>query len=175
MDINEAQIISELDSMLETVEAAMMVSPHSASPAAPPDVRLDDDGIIPVAPESQIRGVAILYAKHQYDACIDLMSLLDQVALDVSKRPFFLRKVLFEEFSKGRELSDLIKKAAKANAMAAIVLLPTAGARLGKSLQKIFSTNDFICRCLSADQAADRQRATGLIFDLMLARPQVDT
>lgn len=192
-DLDE-QIVLDLDIILGDVEMANAVSPKAANDSSsnmvnavspdpaqreasgrkapsktdPAPLYLDDDGI--VAPDGQVKNIAVIYAVDQRSTCISMLAFLDQVALEVSRRPFHLRKIFMAAFSKGAEIEGLLRAAKLAEASAAIVLLPAAAKKLVKPMERAFSKAELLFHCICADEVLDRKRASDLVLDLMLQR-----
>jgi hypothetical protein len=143
-------------------------APVSAAPGLRPAAPLGEDGLPDKTPKAQIRRVAYLYLD-KFDKERDLFAaFLMTTAQTVSKKPLFLRKVLFQPVGNETDVTALTARVMETKAVAVMGIVDGLSEAKLKDVTDALGNAGLMFRVIPPGEVQKRAVAVDIIVDMML-------
>ncbi|MBI3553984.1 MAG: hypothetical protein HY077_15925 [Elusimicrobia bacterium] len=146
---------------------AVPASPAAPAPAAAPPLPGGDD-IPDKTPKEQIRRVAFLYTAEHAAKKDVLAKFMASSAQTISKKPLYLRRVLFEEVGANSDGKGILGRVESLKAVAVLGILEGLPESKTRELTEVFSGAGILFRAVGPDEVQKRSIAVDIIVDMML-------
>mgnify|MGYP001558758734 FL=1 len=119
-------------------------------------------------PNNQIRRVAVVYLA-RYGSERDIFAkTLDKAAETISKKPLYLRKVLYQVVTAGSDPRQVVERAKAADAVSVLGLLEGLPEQNIRELTEAVAAAGLMFRSVATADVPKRSMAVDIIVDMML-------
>ncbi|MBI4386638.1 MAG: hypothetical protein HY551_04595 [Elusimicrobia bacterium] len=158
--------------IISPISSPAPASKPPASPSAPAFTEIPAAGLgEPIAdnvPKEQIRSLAFFYSVACRDKFPSFIQFIDSVALHLTKKPLYLRKVLVLEIPVDVEMARVVERIGKSRVAAAVGFLSDINVR---EMEEAFSEAGIFFRSVRPEDIGKRSTALDLLVDVTLLAP----